>query len=61
MIFFFMHNLYCDSPCIYLLYSDCLLPYWCWSGSERNTVAPWGLHCFAKTCRSHRKKKNTEV
>jgi hypothetical protein len=35
----------------------CLLPYWRWSGSERNTVAPWGWHCFAETCRSHRKRK----
>jgi hypothetical protein len=35
----------------------CLLPYWRWSGSERNTVAPWWWHCFAETCRSHRKRK----
>jgi hypothetical protein len=35
----------------------CLLPYWCWSGSESNIVAPWGWHCFAETCRNHRKRK----
>jgi hypothetical protein len=35
----------------------CLLPYWHWSGSERNTVAPWGWHCFAETCSSHHKKE----
>jgi hypothetical protein len=35
----------------------CLLPYWRWSGSERNIVAPWGWHWFAETCRSHRKRK----
>jgi hypothetical protein len=40
-----------------LLYSDCLLPYWHWSGSERKTVTPWGWLCFAETCRSHRKRK----
>jgi hypothetical protein len=35
----------------------CLLPYWRWSGSERNIVAPWGWHYFAEICRSHRKRK----
>jgi hypothetical protein len=34
-----------------------LLPYWRWSGSERNIVAPWRWHCFVETCRSHRKRK----
>jgi hypothetical protein len=34
----------------------CLLPYWRWSGSERNIVAPWGCYCFAEACRSHCKK-----
>jgi hypothetical protein len=43
--------------CMILLYSDCLLPYWRWSDSERNTVAPWGWHCLAETCRSLRKRK----
>ena len=38
----------------------CLLPYWRWSGSERNIIAPWGRHCFAETCRSHRNKKIKE-
>jgi hypothetical protein len=38
----------------------CLLPYWRWCGSERNIVAPWGWHCFAETCRSHRKRKITK-
>jgi hypothetical protein len=31
--------------------------YWHWSDSERNIVAPWGWHCFAETCRGHRKNK----
>jgi hypothetical protein len=39
----------------------CLLPYWRWSGSERKIVAPWGWHCFAETCRSHRIKKNKYI
>jgi hypothetical protein len=34
-----------------------LLSYWCWSGSERKIVAPYGWHCFAKTCRSHHERK----
>jgi hypothetical protein len=37
-----------------------LLPYWRWSGSYRKTVAPWGWHCFAETCRSHC-EKNKEI
>jgi hypothetical protein len=37
----------------------CLLPYWCWCGSERNTVAPRWWQCFAETCRSHCKKINS--
>jgi hypothetical protein len=40
-----------------ILPMTCLLPYWRWSGSERNMVAPWGWQCFAETRRSHREKK----
>jgi hypothetical protein len=37
----------------------CLLPYWRWSNSERNLVAPWGWHCFEETCRIRRANKET--
>jgi hypothetical protein len=50
-----------QSLCIFIVWFYCiqtyLLPYWPWSGSERNIVTAWGWHCFAETCRSHRKRK----
>jgi hypothetical protein len=35
----------------------CLLPYWSWSGSERNIDTSRGRHCFAETCRRRLKKR----
>ena len=43
--------------CIILLYLDLSPTILKLSGSERNIIAPWGWHCFAETCRSHRNKK----
>jgi hypothetical protein len=40
---------------------SCLLPYWRWSSSERNIVAPWGWHCFTEHLGAIIKNKNKEV
>jgi hypothetical protein len=47
-----LHNTLAHRPIPYVSMT-CLLPYSCWSNSERNPAAPWGWRYVAETRGSH--------